>query len=130
MLKKKEAKAKKSIAETLLRDMQGSAAEKFALFEKLRARGGFAGEDRRELVKVENMLRTFAAMEKNECCGCSCSLVACSLPLLDPREPMLLMDSGALARGTSRSRGQTYGRPVGMTSPATTTATGLCTLSR
>ena len=62
--KKKEPKAKKSIAETLLRDMQGTAAEKLALFEKLKARGGFDGENRRELVKVENMLRTFAAMEK------------------------------------------------------------------
>ena len=62
--KKKEPKAKKTVAETLLRDMQGTAAEKLALFEKLEARGGFAGEDRRELLKVENMLRTFAAMEK------------------------------------------------------------------
>ena len=62
--KKKEAKAKKSIAETLLRDMQGLAADKLALFEKLKARGGFDNEDRRELVKVENMLRTFAATEK------------------------------------------------------------------
>jgi len=62
--KKKEPKAKKSIAETLLRDMQGTAAEKLALFEKLKARGGFDGENRRELVKVENMLRTFGAMEK------------------------------------------------------------------
>jgi len=62
--KKKEPKAKKSIAETLLRDMQGTAAGKLALFEKLKARGGFDGENRRELVKVENMLRRFAAMEK------------------------------------------------------------------
>jgi hypothetical protein len=64
MLRKREAKAKKSIAETLLRDMQGTAAQKLELFEKLKARGGFDGEDRRELVKVENMLRTFAATEK------------------------------------------------------------------
>jgi hypothetical protein len=49
--KRKEAKTKKSIAETLLRDMQGSAAEKLALFEKLKARGGFDGENRRELLK-------------------------------------------------------------------------------
>jgi hypothetical protein len=62
--KKKEAKPKKSIAETLLRDMQGTAAEKLALFEKLKARGGFNGQDHRELLKVERMLRTFAAMEK------------------------------------------------------------------
>jgi hypothetical protein len=64
MLRKREAKAKKSVAAALLRDIQGTAAEKLALFEKLKARGGFDGEDRRELVKVERMLRTFAATEK------------------------------------------------------------------
>src|SRR5262249_11647617 len=63
---RKEPKAKKIIAEAILRDMQGSASEKLALFEKLKARGGFDGEDRRELVKVENMRRTFAAMEKSQ----------------------------------------------------------------
>jgi hypothetical protein len=47
--KRKEPKAKKSVAEALLRDMQGTAAEKLALFEKLKARGGFAGEDRAKL---------------------------------------------------------------------------------
>jgi len=35
--KRKEPKPKKSIAEALLRDMQGSAAEKLAAFEKLTA---------------------------------------------------------------------------------------------
>jgi hypothetical protein len=62
--KRKDSKAKKSVAEALLRDMQGTAAQKLALFEKLKARGGFAGEDRAELGKIENMLRTFAATEK------------------------------------------------------------------
>ena len=62
--KRKELKAKKSVAEALLRDMQGTAAEKLVLFEKLKARGGFAGEDRAEILKVERMLRTFAATEK------------------------------------------------------------------
>ena len=62
--KRKEPKAKKSVAEALLRDMQGTAAEKLALFEKLKARGGFDGEDRRELQKFESMLRTFAATEE------------------------------------------------------------------
>jgi hypothetical protein len=67
MLRKRtERKAKKSIAEALLRDMQGTAAQKLELFEKLKARGGFAGEDRRELVRVERMLRTFAAAEKHD----------------------------------------------------------------
>jgi hypothetical protein len=66
LLKRNEPRAKKSVAETLLRDMQGSAQEKLALFETLKARGGFAGEDRREFLKVENMLRTFAATEKHD----------------------------------------------------------------
>jgi len=45
--------------------MQGTAAEKLALFEKLKARGGlFAGEDRAELLKLERMLRMFAPLEK------------------------------------------------------------------
>jgi hypothetical protein len=64
MLRKRKEPKRKSIAATLLRDMQGTAAEKLALFEKLKARGGFAGEDRAELLKVENMLRTFTATEK------------------------------------------------------------------
>jgi hypothetical protein len=62
--KRKERKAKKSIAETLARDLQGTAAEKLVMFEKLRERGAFAGVDRRELHELQNMLRTFAAMEK------------------------------------------------------------------
>ncbi len=62
--KAEEPKPKKSVAEVLLRDMQGTAAEKLALFEKLKVRGGFDGEDRRELQRVERMLRTFAATEK------------------------------------------------------------------
>jgi hypothetical protein len=62
--KRKEPKVKKSIAEALLRDMQGTAAEKLAAFEKLQARGAFVGMDRRELLRIENMLRTFAATEK------------------------------------------------------------------
>jgi hypothetical protein len=62
--KRNEPKPKKSVAVALLRDMQATAAEKLALFEKLKARGGFAGEDRAELLRVERMLRTFAATEK------------------------------------------------------------------
>jgi hypothetical protein len=37
-----------------------------ALLAKLKARGGFQGEDRREIVRVERMLRTFAAAEKHD----------------------------------------------------------------
>jgi hypothetical protein len=62
---RKEPKAKKSIAEALLRDMEGTAAEKLALFKKLKAAGGFSKESAVDLRKVENMLRTFVAMEKD-----------------------------------------------------------------
>jgi hypothetical protein len=62
--KRKESKAKKSMVEALMRDMQGSAAEKLAMFEKLKAAGGFGNASASELRKVENMLKTFAAMEK------------------------------------------------------------------
>jgi hypothetical protein len=56
-------KAKKSITETLMRDLQGSAAEKLRMFER-RAAGGFAKEDAVVLAEAEKMLRAFAAMEK------------------------------------------------------------------
>jgi hypothetical protein len=51
------------MVKALKRDMQGSAAKKLALFEKLKAVGGFANASAAELRKVENMLRTFAAMD-------------------------------------------------------------------
>jgi len=51
------------VSERIRMHMEASA-EKLALFEKLKARGGFDGEDRVELLKVERMLRTFAATEK------------------------------------------------------------------
>jgi hypothetical protein len=59
----KEQKAKKSIAMTLMRDVQGSAAEKLRMFEKVRAAGGFAKEDPAELAEAERMLREFVAIE-------------------------------------------------------------------
>ena len=62
--KRKVPKAKKSVAEALLRDIQGTAAQKLGAFERLQARGAFEGMDRRELTKLENMLRSFAAMER------------------------------------------------------------------
>jgi hypothetical protein len=49
-------KAKERVAEAHLRDMLGTAAEKLAPFETLKACGecgGFAGEDRAELLSVE-----------------------------------------------------------------------------
>jgi hypothetical protein len=64
--KRREPKVKKSIAETLARDLQGSAAEKLAIFEKLRKRGAFEGIDWRELAKLEGTLRMFAAMERDD----------------------------------------------------------------
>ena len=63
MGKPKEPK-QKSIAMTLMRDVQGSAAEKLRMFEKVRAAGGFAKENPAELAEAEKMLREFAAMER------------------------------------------------------------------
>jgi hypothetical protein len=60
--KRKQPQPKRSVAETLLRDMQGTATEKLA--QKLKARGGFTGEDGAELLRGKRMLRTFAATEK------------------------------------------------------------------
>jgi hypothetical protein len=62
--KKKEPKAKRRILDTLLRDMQGTGAEKLALFERLRAAGAFVNEPAAELAEAEKVLRGFAAMEK------------------------------------------------------------------
>jgi hypothetical protein len=59
--KRKQPKSKKSVAEVLLQDVQGTAAEKLALFEKLKARRGFAGQDRAEVFRVERVLWTFAS---------------------------------------------------------------------
>lgn len=64
MLRKKKERKRKSIAETLMRDMQGSPADKLAMFQKMKAAGGFAKADPAELKAAEDMLRTFAAMEK------------------------------------------------------------------
>ena len=64
LLKRREPKAKESMVDALMRDMQGGGAEKLAMFEKLMAAGGFANASPAELRRVENMLRTFAAMER------------------------------------------------------------------
>jgi hypothetical protein len=47
-----------------MRDIQGSPAEKLALFQKVKAAGGFAKEDPKDLKAAEDMLRTFVAVEK------------------------------------------------------------------
>jgi len=62
--KRKEPKPRRKILETLLRDMQGTTAQKLVLFEKLRAAGGLAHEHPVDLAKAEKMLREFVAMEK------------------------------------------------------------------
>jgi hypothetical protein len=64
MLRKRKEAKRKNVAEILMRDIQGTAAEKLAMFQKMRAAGAFANEDPAELAKAEEMLRTFAAMEK------------------------------------------------------------------
>jgi hypothetical protein len=63
MLRKRKEPKRKSIALTLMRDVQGSASYKLALFEKVRAAGGFANESPADLAEAERMLREFAAME-------------------------------------------------------------------
>jgi hypothetical protein len=62
--RRKEPMGKKSIAMTLMRDLQGSAEQKLAMFERVRAAGGFAKEDPADLAQGEKMLREFVAMEK------------------------------------------------------------------
>jgi hypothetical protein len=64
MLPKREEPKGKSIAMTLMRDVQGSASMKLVMFQRVRTSGGFAKEDPAELAEAEKMLRAFAAMEK------------------------------------------------------------------
>jgi len=64
MLRKRKEPKRKSIAMSLMRDVQGAAAQKLAMFEKVRAAGGFANEDPAHLAEAERMPREFAAMEK------------------------------------------------------------------
>jgi hypothetical protein len=59
-----EEQKRKSTATTLMRDMPGTATQKLALFEKLKAAGGFDLQDRARLGMTEKMLGTFAATEK------------------------------------------------------------------
>ena len=56
------AEAKRA-SPSLMRNLQGSAAQKLAMFEKLRAAGGFAKEHRAYFAETEKML----AMEKGMC---------------------------------------------------------------
>jgi hypothetical protein len=64
MLRKKKEPKRKSIAMTLMRDVQGSAAQKLAMFEKVRAAGGFAKENRADLEEAEKNAPRFRGMEK------------------------------------------------------------------
>jgi hypothetical protein len=68
VLRKRKEPKRKSIALTLMRDLQGSTAQKLAMFEKVQAAGGFAKEDQADLAEAERMLREFAAMEKGSGC--------------------------------------------------------------
>jgi hypothetical protein len=65
MLRKRKERKRKSIAETLIEDIQGSPADKLAMFQKMKAAGGFANADPAELKATEDMLRTFAAAERD-----------------------------------------------------------------
>jgi hypothetical protein len=66
MLKKRKERKRKSVAMTLMRDLKGSAAQKLAMFEKVRAAGGFANEDPADLAQAQRMLQEFAATEEKE----------------------------------------------------------------
>jgi hypothetical protein len=66
MLGKREEPKRKSIALTLMRDVQGTAAQKLEMFEKVRAAGGFASEHPADLAEAERMLLELAAMEKGQ----------------------------------------------------------------
>jgi hypothetical protein len=63
MLRNRKELKRKTITMWLMRDVQGSAAEKPRMFEKVRAVGGFAKENPAEVVEVEKILQAFAAME-------------------------------------------------------------------
>ena len=65
MLRKRKQPKRNSIAMSLMRDLQGSAAEKLRMFQKVRAAGGFAKEDPADLAEAEKMLREFVAMERD-----------------------------------------------------------------
>ena len=58
MLQKRKEPKGKSIALTLMRDLQGSAAQKLAMFEKVRAAGGFAKEHPADLAEAEKSVAT------------------------------------------------------------------------
>ena len=64
MLPKRKEPKRKSVATTIMRDLQGSPAAKLAMFQRIRAAGGFKNEDPVELNAAEDLLRTFAATEK------------------------------------------------------------------
>ena len=64
MLGKRKEPKRKSIAMTLVRNVQGTAAEKLAMFEKVPAGGGLANEHPSDLAEAEKMLREFAATER------------------------------------------------------------------
>ena len=57
MLRKRKEPKRKSIALSLMRDVQGSVAEKLRMFEKVRASGGFANEDPADIAEADKMLR-------------------------------------------------------------------------
>jgi hypothetical protein len=55
MLRKQKKRKRKNLALSLMRDLQGSAATKLAIFEKMRAAGGFANEDPADVAEAERM---------------------------------------------------------------------------
>ena len=64
-MRKQEKPKGMSIAMSIMRDVQGSASMKLAMFQRVRTSRGFAKEDPAELAEAEEMLRNFAAIEKD-----------------------------------------------------------------
>jgi hypothetical protein len=64
MAPRRKERKRKGLAITLLRDIQGSPAEKLALFQKMKAAGGFANESETEMKAVEELLQTLGSVEK------------------------------------------------------------------
>jgi hypothetical protein len=66
MVRKRKEQKRKSIAMTLMRNLQGSAAQTLTIFEKMLAAGGLANEHPADVAEAEKMLRELAAMERKE----------------------------------------------------------------
>ena len=61
MVPERKKRKRKSMAVTLMPHIEGSPAEKLAMFQKLKVAGLFAKDEPAELQMAEDLLRTYAA---------------------------------------------------------------------